>query len=67
MAMSLARVNCSKDLGPVHHAQAHAEACTKDSCHMQVVFFLKQISPEEVDEKYANVMRQRHMFVYSKE
>ena len=33
----------------------------------QVVFFLKQMSPEEVDEKYANVMRQRHMFVYSTE
>ncbi len=35
--------------------------------HVQVVFFLKQMSPEEVDEKYANVMRQRHMFVYTTE
>ena len=34
---------------------------------LQVVFFLKQMLPEEVDEKYANVMRQRHMFVYSTE
>ncbi|CAL5220021.1 g1967 [Coccomyxa viridis] len=33
----------------------------------QVVFYLKQMSPEEVDEKYANVMHQRHMFVYTTE
>ena len=34
---------------------------------LQVVFYLKQMSPEEVDEKYANVMHQRHMFVYTTE
>jgi hypothetical protein len=54
-------------LGPMHRAQSTRKACNKDCCHVQVVFFLKQMSPEEVDEKYANVMRQRHMFVYSTE
>jgi hypothetical protein len=32
-----------------------------------VVFYLKEMAPEEADEKYANVMRQRHMFIYKKE
>ena len=32
---------------------------------VQVVFYLKQMSPEEVDEKYANVMHQSHMLVYT--
>jgi hypothetical protein len=36
-------------------------------CLLQVVFFLKQMAPEEADEKYENVMRQRHMFIYKKE
>lgn len=30
----------------------------------QVVFYLREMSPEEADEKYENVMRQRHMFIY---
>ncbi len=34
---------------------------------MQVVFYLKQMAPEEADEKYENVMRQRHMFIYKTE
>ena len=51
----------------MHHAQSSRKARKKGSCHVQVVFFLKQMSPEEVDEKYANVMRQRHLFVYSTE
>ncbi|EIE20708.1 hypothetical protein COCSUDRAFT_54203 [Coccomyxa subellipsoidea C-169] len=33
----------------------------------QVVFYLKQMAPEEADEKYENVMRQRHMFIYKTE
>ena len=32
-----------------------------------MVFYLKEMSPEEADEKYENVMRQRHMFIYKKE
>lgn len=34
---------------------------------MQVIFYLKQMAPEEADEKYENVMRQRHMFIYKTE
>ena len=34
---------------------------------LQVVFYLKEMAPEEADEKYANVMRQRNMFIYKKE
>ena len=34
---------------------------------LQVVFYLKEMAPEEADEKYENVMRQRHMFIYKKE
>ncbi len=46
---------------------ADVKPSTKSMLRVQVVFYLKQMSPEEVDEKYANVMHQRHMFVYTTE